>query len=235
LIHVHQLYKSFGEASREIAVLRGVDLSVGRGEFVALLGRSGSGKSTLLNIIAGLEVPDRGTVLIEGTDLAALDDRRRTLLRRERIGIVFQFFNLLPVLSALDNVALPALLAGRPRGEVEERARRLLGRVGMGGREDAYPDRLSGGEQQRVATARALINAPAVVLADEPTGNLDALNSERTLELLAGLAGEDGRTVLMATHDEAAAARAQRAVALVDGRIAGPVDRSVAPPATRRA
>lgn len=230
MIEVRDLHKSFADGGQTVPVLRGVDLQVGRGEFVALVGRSGSGKSTLLNLVAGLDVPDRGSITIDGVELTSLDDRRRTLFRRDRIGIVFQFFNLLPVLSALDNVALPALLAGRPRQEVEVRARELLARVGLGGRADDFPDRLSGGEQQRVATARALVNDPALILADEPTGNLDAESAARTLELLAGLAERDGQTVLMATHDAAATSRAGRTVALVDGRIRPPASVAGAPP-----
>jgi putative ABC transport system ATP-binding protein len=221
VIHLRDVRKAFGGPAQRVEVLRGVDLDVARGELVALIGRSGSGKSTLLNVIAGLEPPDGGTVRVEGVDLGRLDDGRRTVFRRDRIGIVFQAFNLIPVLSALDNVALPARLAGAG-AEAVRRARELLERVGLEGRADAFPDELSGGEQQRVATARALVNRPAVVLADEPTGNLDAESAERTLALLAGLAGEDGRTVLLATHDPAAAARAGRVLALEDGRVAGP-------------
>jgi putative ABC transport system ATP-binding protein len=221
VIHLRDVRKAFGGPAQRLEVLRGVDLDVEPGELVALIGRSGSGKSTLLNVIAGLEPPDGGIVRVEGVDLGRLDDRRRTVFRRDRIGIVFQAFNLIPVLSALDNVALPARLAGAG-AEAVRRARELLERVGLEGRADAFPDELSGGEQQRVATARALVNRPAVVLADEPTGNLDAESAERTLALLAGLAGEDGRTVLLATHDPAAAARAGRVLALEDGRVAGP-------------
>jgi putative ABC transport system ATP-binding protein len=221
VIHLRDVRKAFGGPAQRVEVLRGVDLDVEPGELVALIGRSGSGKSTLLNVIAGLEPPDGGTVRVEGVDLGRLDDRRRTVFRRDRIGIVFQAFNLIPVLSALDNVALPARLAGAG-AEAVRRARELLGRVGLEGRADAFPDELSGGEQQRVATARALVNRPAVVLADEPTGNLDAESAERTLALLAGLAGEGGRTVLLATHDPAAAARAGRVLALQDGRVTGP-------------
>jgi putative ABC transport system ATP-binding protein len=221
VIHLRDVRKAFGGPAQRVEVLRGVDLDVQPGELVALIGRSGSGKSTLLNVIAGLEPPDGGTVRVEGVDLGRLDDGRRTVFRRDRIGIVFQAFNLIPVLSALDNVALPARLAGAG-AEAVRRARELLERVGLEARADAFPDELSGGEQQRVATARALVNRPAVVLADEPTGNLDAESAERTLALLAGLAGEDGRTVLLATHDPAAAARAGRVLALEDGRVTGP-------------
>jgi putative ABC transport system ATP-binding protein len=219
MIRVHDLHKSFLQGDRPVPVLRGVELHVRRGELVALMGRSGSGKSTLLNLVAGLEMPDRGRVEVDGVDVGALDDGRRTVFRRNAIGIVFQFFNLLPVLSALDNVALPGLLAGRRRDQVAARARDLLARVGMADRAGAFPDQLSAGEQQRVATARALVNDPAVVLADEPTGNLDSENGERTLDLLRGLAEEDGQTILLATHDPAAARRASRIVTLVEGRV----------------
>jgi putative ABC transport system ATP-binding protein len=218
MIQLHDLHKSFLQGDRQVPVLRGVDLHVRRGELVALVGRSGSGKSTLLNLVAGLEVPDRGRIEVGGVDVGALDDGRRTVFRRDSIGIVFQFFNLLPVLTALDNVALPGLLAGRRRDAVEARAGDLLARVGLADRAGAFPDQLSGGEQQRVATARALVNEPAVVLADEPTGNLDAESGERTLDLLRGLAEEDGQTILLATHDPAAARRASRIVTLAEGR-----------------
>jgi putative ABC transport system ATP-binding protein len=233
-IRVRDLHKSFREAGQAHHVLRGVDLDIRRGELVALVGRSGSGKSTLLNLLAGLEVPDRGTIEVGGVDLGALGDTRRTVFRRDSIGIVFQFFNLIPVLTALDNVALPGFLAGRPRQGVEERARDLLARVGMADRAGAFPDQLSGGEQQRVATARALINGPAVILADEPTGNLDSENADRTLELLQGLATEDGHTILIATHDATVARRASRIVGLVDGVVEElPAERAPHPAAER--
>jgi putative ABC transport system ATP-binding protein len=219
MIRVHDLRKSFLQGDRPVPVLRGLDLRVGRGEFVALVGRSGSGKSTLLNLVAGLELPDAGEVEVNGVDLGALDDRRRTVFRRDSIGIVFQLFNLIPALPALDNVALPGLLAGRPRTEVEARALELLARVGLADRARAFPDQLSGGEQQRVATARALINDPAVILADEPTGNLDSESGERTLDLLRTLVDQDGQTILMATHDPAAARRSTRIVTLAEGKV----------------
>ncbi len=219
MIRVHDLHKSFLQGDRPVPVLQGVELHVRRGELVAIIGRSGSGKSTLLNLVAGLEVPDRGRIEVDGVDVGALDDGRRTVFRRGAIGIVFQFFNLIPVLSALDNVALPGLLAGRRRDEVQARARDLLARVGMVERAGAFPDQLSGGEQQRVATGRALVNDPAVVLADEPTGNLDSENGERILDLLRALAEEEGQTILLATHDPAAARRASRIVTLVEGRV----------------
>ena len=221
VIHVRDVRKAFGPPAQRVEVLRGVDLDVERGELLALVGRSGSGKSTLLNVISGLEPPDRGTVAVDGVNLAGLDDRGRTVFRRERIGIVFQAFNLIPVLSVLDNVALPARLGGSGADAVR-RAEGLLERVGLGGRAHAFPDELSGGEQQRVATARALVNRPAVILADEPTGNLDAESAERTLDLIVDLAGEDGRTVLLVTHDRAAAARAGRVLALEAGRVVEP-------------
>jgi putative ABC transport system ATP-binding protein len=219
MIRVHDLRKSFLQGDHPVPVLRGLDLRVGRGEFVALVGRSGSGKSTLLNLVAGLELPDAGKVEVNGVDLGALDDRRRTVFRRDSIGIVFQLFNLIPALPALDNVALLGLLAGRPRTEVEARALELLARVGLADRARAFPDQLSGGEQQRVATARALINDPAVILADEPTGNLDSESGERTLDLLRTLVDQDGQTILMATHDPAAARRSARIVTLAEGKV----------------
>jgi putative ABC transport system ATP-binding protein len=196
-----------------------LDLEVAAGEFVALLGRSGSGKSTLLNCIAGIETFDSGSIMLNGVDLARLSDHRRTVLRGRQIGIVFQFFNLLPTLSAGDNVALPALLRGQPRAQARRRAQELLAQLGMAGRADEPPDHLSGGEQQRVATARALINEPTLLLADEPTGNLDSATGEQTLELLRRIARERGVSILMATHSHGAADMADRVVVLRDGRI----------------
>ena len=222
MVSVRALCKRFRDGDRLIEVLRALDMDVAPGEFVALLGRSGSGKSTLLNCIAGIETIDAGAVVVNGVDLARLSDRDRTLLRRDHIGIVFQFFNLLPTLIVRDNVALPALLRGEPRRRALERAEGLLGSLGLKGRGDELPDHLSGGEQQRVAIARALINGPAVLLADEPTGNLDSATGERTLALLRTIGRERALTVIMATHSREAAAAADRVVSLVDGQLAMP-------------
>jgi putative ABC transport system ATP-binding protein len=225
MIRVRGLRKRFHDGQRAVPVLGGVDIDVAAGRFVALLGRSGSGKSTLLNCIAGIETVDAGEVRVDGTDLARLPDRQRTLLRRDRIGIVFQFFNLLSTLPVRDNVALPALLRGDSPKQALARADALLAELGLEGRGGEWPDRLSGGEQQRVATARALINGPRVLLADEPTGNLDTATGARTLALLRDVNLRLGVTVLMATHSREAAAVADAIVSLVDGRIADPAPR----------
>lgn len=219
MIRIEGLTKTFRDGETRTTILDSLDLSVETGEFLALLGRSGSGKSTLLNCIAGIETPDSGSIRLGEDEIVGLDDDRRSLIRRDRIGFVFQFFNLLPILSVRENVALPALLQGRPRGEVHRRADALLAELGLEGRGDERPDHLSGGEQQRVATARALINDPLVLLADEPTGNLDGTTGAATLELLRDLNERLGVTIVMATHSREAAAAAGRAVRLQDGRL----------------
>jgi putative ABC transport system ATP-binding protein len=199
-VELRQLSKTYREGEAERVVLRDVSLTIASGEIVVLVGRSGSGKSTLLNLIAGIDRPTAGTVAVNGTDLTALDEQARTLFRRRHIGFVFQFFNLIPLLTVEENLLLPLDLNGRADADGVARARVLLERVGLGGRGDSFPERLSGGEQQRVAIARALIHDPALILADEPTGNLDADTAADVLELLDKLAREAGRTVLMATH-----------------------------------
>nr|WP_234312195.1 ABC transporter ATP-binding protein [Streptomyces griseus] len=203
----------------EVRALDGVDLDVAAGTFTAVMGPSGSGKSTLLRCAAGLDRPDAGRVEVAGTALEGLGERRLTLLRRDRIGFVFQSFNLLPTLTAAQNVALPLRLAGRrpARGEV----RAALARVGLAGRERHRPAELSGGQCQRVAIARALIARPAVLFADEPTGALDSTTGAEVMDMLRALVDEEGRTLVMVTHDPVAAARADRVVFLADGRLAG--------------
>ncbi|MGW2205082.1 ABC transporter ATP-binding protein [Streptomyces sp. NPDC001774] len=203
----------------DVRALDGVDLDFRTGTFTAVMGPSGSGKSTLLRCAAGLDRPTGGTAELGGIALEGLSERRLTLLRRDRIGFVFQSFNLLPSLTAAQNVALPLRLAGRrvSRGEV----RAALERVGLGGRERHRPGELSGGQQQRVAIARALITRPAVLFADEPTGALDSGTSREVLRLLRELVDRDGRTIVMVTHDPVAAAWADRVVFLVDGRVEG--------------
>ncbi|MEU2119670.1 ABC transporter ATP-binding protein [Streptomyces sp. NPDC016459] len=204
---------------RDVRALDGVDLDFHAGTFTAVMGPSGSGKSTLLQCAAGLDRPTAGRVEVGGTALQGLSERRLTLLRRDRIGFVFQSFNLLPSLTAAQNVALPLRLAGsRPsRTEVRE----ALARVGLAGRERHRPGELSGGQQQRVALARALITRPAVLFGDEPTGALDSTTSREVLDMLRELVDRDGQTFVMVTHDPVAAARADRVVFLVDGRVAG--------------
>ncbi|ANZ43339.1 ABC transporter ATP-binding protein [Lentzea guizhouensis] len=200
--------------------LDGVSLTVRAGEAVAVMGPSGSGKSTLLNVIAGLDRPTSGSVVVHGTDLGALDETGLALFRRRGIGMIFQFFNLLDDLSALDNVALAAQLTGTSAGQARRRALELFGELGIAHRRNVYPARLSGGERQRVAVARALMNRPALLLADEPTGALDTRSGEQVMDLLLDL-NQIGQTLLLVTHDERLAARcASRVVEVVDGRIA---------------
>jgi putative ABC transport system ATP-binding protein len=195
---------------RQRQVLRGVNLEAGRGAFISIMGESGVGKSTLLNLIAGLDMPDSGSIVVDGVDITALDERGRTLLRRERIGFVFQAFHLLPHLTIAQNVRLPLDLAGVDRAEAERRAREMLDAVGIAALADDYPRAASGGEAQRAAIARALVHAPALVLADEPTGNLDADNAAQVLEILRGTVKERGATALLVTHSSAAARAADR-------------------------
>jgi len=208
------LVKTYSQGDEEIRALRGVDVSVGAGEFLAITGASGSGKSTLLHILGGLDRPDEGEVWLEGESLTELDDAALALLRRRRLGFVLQFFNLLPTLTAEENAAFPLLLDGER--DALERARSSLERVGLGPRAAHRPAQLSGGEQQRVALARALVTQPAVVLADEPTGNLDSKTGLEILELLKETSG-GGQTIVMVTHDEKTAGFADRVVGLSDG------------------
>ncbi len=200
IVTITDLTKSYGESGETRHVLHEVSVDITEGEFFVLLGKSGSGKSTLLNLIGGIDVADSGSVSIDGTDITALDERTRTLFRRDNIGIVFQFFNLIPTLTVLENITLPLELRGRARKAAEDRAHGLLERVGLGDRADEFPDKLSGGEQQRIAIARALVTEPALVLADEPTGNLDEETGEAVLNLLLELTRGAGRTLVMATH-----------------------------------
>ena len=228
-IELHDVTKSYasaieddagGAASDEAVVhaLRGVTLAIQPGELVAIIGPSGSGKSTMLNLIGALDRATTGTVKIAGQDLGRLDDGALTELRRDRIGFVFQFFNLLPTLSALENVMLPSLLAGEKLAAVRPRAEERMRQVGLGQRFGHRPHQLSGGEMQRVAIARALVNDPPLILADEPTGNLDTRTGEEVLELLFGAAGAR-RTVVLITHDPRIAARASRVITLRDGQV----------------
>ena len=214
------LTKVFGLEGVEVRALDRVDLRIEAGEMVAIMGPSGSGKSTLLHILGALDTPTEGTVAMAGERYDGLDDDALTRLRRDRIGFVFQFFNLLPSLTAEENVLLPALIARRNE---PQRARALLERVGLGDRAQHTPAELSGGQQQRVSIARALLLEPEVVLADEPTGNLDSHASREILKILRRMSTDDGLTVVMVTHDAAAAAVADRVVFLRDGRVAGEV------------
>lgn len=215
------LRKSYSLGRRRLDVLVGVDLQVERGEFVALRGSSGAGKSTLLHLLGGLDRPDDGQVQVGAQNLAALSAAGLARFRNEQVGFVFQAYHLLPELDALENVLLPARMARRPRGPAETRARDLLQRVGLGDRMDHRPAELSGGERQRVALARCLINDPALILADEPTGNLDSHTGDEVLNLLLQLRAERGGTLVIATHDARVATRAGRVVDMVDGRLVG--------------
>ena len=220
VVEVQQLSKSFVEGGQRREVLRDLAVRVGDGERVALLGRSGSGKSTFLNVIAGIDRPSAGSVSIDGVAVSALSERERTVFRRRHIGFVFQFFNLLPTLTVEENVLLPLDLLGR-RADPAARAQAaaLLAAVGLAGRERTFPDRLSGGEQQRVAVARALVHDPGLVLADEPTGALDGETGAAVLGLLLSLARERRRTVILVTHSADVARAADRVLVLDSGRL----------------
>ncbi len=216
IIRIEDLWKSYdGQEGGDTAALRGLDLEVAAGETVAIYGKSGSGKSTLLNLIAGLDRPTRGRITVEGRDLHDLPEAERTQFRRARLGFVFQFFNLIPTLTALENVALPLQMLGREPG----RARETLDGVGLAGKENRFPHELSGGEQQRVAIARAVVKNPALVLADEPTGNLDTDTGDQVLALLEEMARGTGTTLVLATHSQRVSRIAHRVLTMVDGRI----------------
>ena len=226
MLRIEKLCKAYDEGGRRREVLCGVDARAAAGEFVALTGRSGSGKSTLLNLVSGIDEADSGAVWLGGRNLTALPERERTLLRRARMGFVFQFFNLIPSLSVEENLRLPLELNRRHR-EARDRAAEMLDRVGLGDRRHSFPERLSGGEQQRVAIARALVHEPALVLADEPTGNLDARAAAEVVTLLRELAVTRSRLLLLATHSSEAASAADRVWRLDRGRL-------VEPPRSRR-
>ena len=215
------LNKVYGYGLTAVRALREVSLEFPNGEFAAIMGPSGSGKSTLLHILGALDKPTSGRVVVGGTDLSGLTDRRLTLLRRARMGFVFQFYNLIPTLSAEENVLLPTLIAGEKASRYSERLDELLELVGLLARRTHRPDELSGGEQQRVAIARALIRNPDIILADEPTGNLDSKTGAGVLQLMRESAARYEQTILMVTHDPRAAATADRAIFLSDGRVAG--------------
>jgi putative ABC transport system ATP-binding protein len=226
IVSASGLERVFGEGQAAVRAIDGVSIDFPRGKFTAIMGPSGSGKSTLMHCLAGLDRPTAGTVVIDGIELGPLDDGELTQLRRDKIGFVFQFFNLLPVLNAEENMKLPLTLAGRKPDT--DRFERLVDAVGLADRLDHRPSELSGGQQQRVAIARALLSEPAVVFADEPTGNLDSKSSDEILALMRRAVDEFGQTVVMVTHDANAAATADRVVVLVDGKIVRDEGRSSA-------
>ncbi len=218
-IRLENLSKSYQEGTHTRVVLRNVNVTFARGEFVAILGRSGTGKSTLLNLISGIDRADSGAIWLDGQNLTALDERQRTLFRRHKIGFVFQFFNLIPTLTVWENVVLPLELKGSTDGEARRRAESLLDAVGLLDRRQTFPDRLSGGEQQRVAIARALVHDPLLVLADEPTGNIDEETGQQVLALLDRLTRLAGKNLILVTHSSDAAAYADRILYLRDGQL----------------
>ncbi len=219
LIEIRGLTKTYGDENRRLTVLDDVDLDIQTGEFFVLLGNSGSGKSTLLNLIGGIDRPDRGQIRIHGTDMTTLSEHRRTLFRREHVGIVFQFFNLISTLTTLENVTLPLELGGMAPRESRRRGQAMLERVGLADRAGDPPDRLSGGQQQRVAIARALVHEPLLVLADEPTGNLDEDTGQTVLALLLELTRDVGKTLVMATHAPAIVPLADRVCRVHHGHL----------------
>lgn len=218
-VTIANLTKTYQEGETQRTVLKDINLMLKPGEFTVLLGQSGSGKSTLLNLISGIDQADQGSICIGDTEITALDEKSRTLFRRDRIGFVFQFFNLIPTLTVLENVTLPQELAGKSAKEAKTSAMALLEQVGIGDRGDAYPDKLSGGQQQRVAIARALAHEPDLILADEPTGNLDEETGEIVLKLLLDLTTQGGKTLIMATHNPEIAKQAERVLRVQDGHL----------------
>jgi putative ABC transport system ATP-binding protein len=218
-LKIENVSKTYSEGEQQHAVLRYASLEIGRGELVALLGASGSGKSTLLNLLSGIDRADSGAIWVDGQNLIAMSEAERTLFRRKHIGFVFQFFNLLPTLTVNENVSLPLELAGAKLKVASAKATELLDLVGLADRGDSYPDRLSGGEQQRVAIARALVHDPLLVLADEPTGNLDEDTGNQIMDLLEKLTRTAGKNLIMATHNSLNAQRADRIVYLREGKL----------------
>ena len=229
IIKTEQLTKDYGSADTAVRALDRVELQIESGELIAVVGPSGCGKSTLLQLLGGLDSPTSGKIWLEGTDLATLDDDEITLMRRRRIGFVFQFFNLIPVLSAGENVALPLVLDGVSPSEANERARQWMNRMGVADRWSHRPMEMSGGQQQRVAVARALVSDPAIILGDEPTGNLDSTSAHGLITLLQTICSDFGRTILIVTHDLRMTSHASRIIAMQDGRVVTAADASTGP------
>ncbi len=219
MVQVDQVWKVYRSKEIEYTAVKGISLTIEKGEFVTILGASGSGKTTLLDLIGTLDSPTKGKVLIDGVDASSLSDRKLSLLRNEKIGFVFQSYNLVPYLNVLENVILPLMVYGKDNEQGMELAKKLLAEVGLGEKMRKKPNELSGGEQQRVAIVRALINKPPILLADEPTGNLDSKTSEDVLRLLARMSKEDNITVLMATHDPDLTKLSDRSIYIKDGQI----------------
>jgi putative ABC transport system ATP-binding protein len=219
IVRLERVSKEYREGDESRRVLREASVAFAEGEIVAIRGRSGSGKSTLLNLVAGIDVPTAGDVWVAGACLSRLTPAQRTVFRRDHLGFVFQFFNLVPTLTVLENVQLPAELGGDAPDVARARARALLDEVGLGGRENTFPDRLSGGEQQRVAVARALVRSPRLLLADEPTGNLDDATGHAVMTLLERVTRGAGRSLVLVTHSATVAAAADRAFTIDDGRV----------------
>ncbi len=219
LVEIRDLSKSFDEGGRRRAVLRQANAGIERGELAVLVGRSGTGKSTLLNLLSGIDLPDAGEVVVDGVSLGRLAERERTLFRRDKIGFIFQFFNLIPTLTVAENLLLPLELKGRVPAGARRAALDLLAEVGLADRADTWPDRLSGGEQQRVAVARALAHDPLLVLADEPTGNLDLETGLQVLEILDRLTRRAGKTMVMVTHSPEVVGIADRVFRVTDGHL----------------
>jgi putative ABC transport system ATP-binding protein len=231
IVSTHNLQKVYGSGSTSVTALKGISMEVKQGEFVAVMGPSGCGKSTLLHLLGGLDQPTAGEVVIDGENLSQLSDQRLTELRRRKIGFIFQFYNLIPILTAVENAALPVTLDGMRQAEARQKAELWLNRLGLGDRMNHRPDQLSGGEQQRVAVGRALLTEPALILADEPTGNLDTRASDEIAVLLRKVADEYNRAVVMVTHDPRIAAYADRILFLKDGMI---IDETVLDPGNDR-
>jgi len=220
MISVRQLHKTYHRGDEAIAALRGIDLEIGKGEFIVILGPSGGGKSTLLNMLGGIDRPTSGSVTINGFELQNASEEKLTLFRRDHVGFIFQFYNLISALNAVENVSLPLMARGLAYKQARQRATEILKRVGLEHRLEHLPAELSGGEQQRVALARAFAPSPRLVLADEPTGNLDAATGQQIIDLMFDLNAKQGTTLILVTHDEAIAARCGRTLRIHSGRLA---------------